>query len=344
MQQKTINEIARFVNGNVCGDGDIAVTSAATLSLAKEGDISFLSNPKYTNQLSTTKASAVLISKEVDSPTTLIVVDDPYFAFREVVVLLYGQREHPQTGISSKASIASTAKIGSKCNIYDNVVISEKVTVGDNCVLYPGVFIGEQTRIGNDCILYPNAVIYNDCIVGNSVIIHANATIGEDGFGFATHKGKHHKIPHIGKVVLEDDVEIGSNCAVERGTLDDTVIGKGSKIGDSVAIGHGTKIGPYCLLVPQVGISGSTTLGHHCICGGQVGIAGHINIGNSVIIGAQAGVTNDVQDGKIVLGAPAIDANKAKRAYRLIQYLPEMRKAIKDMEQRLSELESEDSE
>ena len=182
-------------------------------------------------------------------------------------------------------------------------------------------------------------MIYDKCKVGNRVIIQANATIGEHGFGFATHEGEHHKIPHIGRTIIEDDVEIGAGSGIERGTLDDTIIGRGSKLGDLVAIGHGTKVGPYSLLVAQVGIAGSTTLGHHCVAGGQAGIVGHINIGNMVKIGAQAGVINDVPDGKVIVGAPAIDASKARRAYSLIETLPEMRQSIRQIEKKLEKPE-----
>ena len=183
-------------------------------------------------------------------------------------------------------------------------------------------------------------VIYEGCRIGNRVIINSNATIGEDGFGFATHNGVHHKIPQIGCVVIEDDVEIGAGCGIERGTLNDTIIGQGSKLGDLVAIGHGTKVGAHCLLVAQVGIAGSTSLGHHCIVGGQAGIVGHITIGNNVAIGAQAGVINNVGDGKVVLGAPAIDSNQAKRAYGLIQFLPEMRQSIRELQEQVERLTS----
>jgi UDP-3-O-[3-hydroxymyristoyl] glucosamine N-acyltransferase len=158
------------------------------------------------------------------------------------------------------------------------------------------------------------------------------------GFGFATHNGAHHKIPQIGSVIIEDDVEIGACCGIERGTLNDTIIGQGSKLGDLIAIGHGTKVGPHCLLVAQVGVAGSTTLGHHCIIGGQAGIVGHINIGNCVAIGAQAGVINNVSDGKVILGAPAIDAGRGKRAYGMIQYLPDMKQSIRELQAQVRQL------
>jgi UDP-3-O-[3-hydroxymyristoyl] glucosamine N-acyltransferase len=262
----------------------------------------------------------------------------------QIVVLLHGHRKHKQVGVSERASIAKTAKLGANCNIYDFAVISDGARVGKNCCLYPGAFIGPDVKMGDDCIVYPNAVIYDGCEVGSRVIIHANAAVGEDGYGFATHKGEHHKIPQIGRVVLEDDVEIGACCTIERATLGDTIIGKGTKVGDMVAIGHGAKIGPHCLLVPQVGISGSATLGHHCVLAGQVGVVGHIKIGNMVTIGAQSGVANDIPDGATILGSPAVEANKAKRVYASMQHLPEMRKSIRQFEKRLGALEKADEE
>ncbi len=339
MQTRTVGELAKHVGGKVCGNPNLPIKSASTLELAGETDISFLANRKYENLLQTTKAGAVVVGKETKTQATLLVADDPYYAFAQIVILLHGHRQHKKTGVSSKASIAKTASLGADCQIHDFVTVSDNAKIGNRCVLYPGVFIGAETEIGDDCILYPNVVVYDKCKVGDRVIIQANATVGEDGYGFATHKGEHHKIPHIGRTIIEDDVEIGSGCGIERGTLDDTVIGKGSKIGDLVAIGHGAKVGPYCLLVAQVGVAGSTTLGHHCVAGGQVGIAGHINIGNGVMIGAQAGVINDIDDAKVVVGSPAIDAGKAKRAYSLLEHLPEMRQSIRKIEKHLANLE-----
>lgn len=332
---KTLGQLAEQVGGKVIGNSAMEIHAASTLDKAGPGEITFLSNKKYIPLVKDTHAGAVIVSESLESPASLIVVEDPYYAFMQIVVLLHGHREHPQTGISSGASIASSAKIGINCNIHSFAVIGENTTIGSNCQIYPGVFIGPHVTVGNDCIFYPNAVIYDGCVIGHRVIIQSNASVGQDGYGFATHNGIHHKIPQIGKVILEDDVEIGSNCAIERGTLDDTIIGCGSKIGDMVAIGHGTKIGPHCLLVPQVGISGSVTMGHHCVLGGQAGTVGHIKIGNLVKIAAKAGVVNDVPDGAIIAGSPAIEAGKAKRAYSLIEYLPEMKRKIKALEQQL---------
>jgi len=333
MQERTLGELAEYVGGRVCGDSSVKIRSASTLGRASEGDISFLTNRKYEKQLKTTNASAVIVGK--DAPGTsvsLLIAEDPYFAFMQIMVLLHGHRKHKKTGISARASISDSAKIGSDCHIGDFAVIEDEAKIRDGCIIYPSVYIGKGVQIGNDSIIYPNVTIYEGCRIGNHVIINSNSTIGEDGFGYATHKGIHHKIPQTGIVIIEDDVEIGTCCGIERGTLSDTVIGQGSKLGDLVTIGHGTKIGQHCLLVAQVGIAGSTSLGHHCVVGGQVGIVGHINIGNNVTIGAQAGVINNIPDNTVVLGSPAIDAEQGRRAYSTLQYLPEMRQNIRELQ------------
>jgi len=341
MPTKTLGELAEYVGGRICGDPNIVIKSASTLGRAREGDISFLVNRKYQKQLRTTKASAVIVDKETtDSSVPLLIAEDPYYAFMQVMVLLHGHRKHKKVGVSQRASISDSAKVGIDCHIHDFVTIADEAKIGDGCIIYPNVYIGQGVQIGNDSIIYPNVVIYDGCKIGNRVIINANTTIGEDGFGYASYKGIHHKIPQIGGVIIEDDVEIGACCGIERGTLGDTVIGQGSKLGDLVTIGHGTKIGPHCLLVAQVGIAGSTTLGHHCVVGGQVGIVGHINIGNNVTIAAQAGVVNNIPDGQVVLGAPAIEATQGKRAYSMIQYLPEMRQSIRNLQNQVEQITS----
>ncbi len=339
---KTLGELAEYVGGRVIGDPNVVIKAASTLNRAGEGDISFLVNRKYYRDLKSTKATAVIVGEETtEAVVPLLIAEDPYYTFMQIMVLLHGHRRHKRVGISSRAAIADTAKIGVDCNINDFVTISDGAWIGDRCVLYPGVFVGQGVCVGDDVIIYPNVTIYDGCKLGHRVIINANSVIGTDGFGYASHKGLHHKIPQIGVVVLEDDVEIGVCCGLERGTLGDTVIGQGTKVGDLVTIGHGTKIGPHCLLVAQVGVAGSTTLGHHCVIGGQVGIVGHITIGNNVTVAAQAGVINNVPDGQVVLGAPAIEANQGKRAYGMIQYLPEMRQNLRQLQSRLDRLTGE---
>lgn len=332
MQEKTLAELAEYVGGKVFGDPNVAIKSASTLGRAEKGDISFLTNRKYAKQLRTTRASAVIVGREAASTSVpLLIAEDPYYAFMQVMVLLHGHRKHKKVGISTHASIADTAKIGAECHIHSFATIADDARIGDGCIIYPGVYVGQGVQIGNDTIIYPNVTIYDGCKIGNRVIINANSSIGEDGFGYASHNGLHHKIPQIGTVIIEDDAEIGACCGIERGTLGDTVISEGSKLGDLIAIGHGTKIGAHSLLVAQVGIAGSTHIGHHCIIGGQVGIVGHINIGNNVTIAAKSGVINNVPDGQVVLGAPAIEAGKGRRAYGMIQHLPEMRQNIRTL-------------
>lgn len=338
MQERTLGEIAEYVGGRVCGDPNLVIRAAATLGRAHEGEISFLMNRRYERQLQTTKASAVIVAEATETPVSLLVAGDPYYAFMQVMVLLHGHRKHKQTGISPQAFISDTATLGADCHIHHLVTIADDVQIGNRCIIYPGTHIGEGATIGDDCIVYPNVTIYERCRIGNRVIVNANSVIGVDGFGYATHDGVHYKMPQIGSVVLEDDVEIGSCCGIERGTLDDTVIGQGSKLGDQVTIGHGTKIGPHSLLVAQVGIAGSATLGHHCVVGGQAGIVGHITIGNGVTIGGRAGVINSVPDGQTMLGAPAIQADDARRAYALLPYLPQMRQDIRDLQKQLQKL------
>jgi UDP-3-O-[3-hydroxymyristoyl] glucosamine N-acyltransferase len=341
MQERTLGELAEYVDGRVYGDPDVIIKAASTLGRANKGDISFLTNRKYERQLRSTKASAVIVGKDAPTASTpLLIAEDPYYAFMQIMVLLHGHRKHKKDGISQKASVSDTAKVGMDCHIHDFAVVEDDARIMDGCVIYAGAYIGHGVQIGSDSIVYPHVAIYGGCKIGNRVVINANTTIGQDGFGYATHKGVHHKIPQTGSVVIEDDVEIGACCGIEGGTLSDTVIGQGTKIGDSVTIGHGTRIGPHCLLVAQVGIAGSTTIGHHCTIGGQCGIVGHINIGNNVTIAAQAGVINNIPDNKVVLGAPAVDANMGRRAYSMIQYLPEMRQNIRELQNRIKHITS----
>ncbi|MBE0535083.1 MAG: UDP-3-O-(3-hydroxymyristoyl)glucosamine N-acyltransferase [Phycisphaerae bacterium] len=342
MAETTLQQLAEHTGGRVVGDGATIITSAATLEQAQPGQITFLNNNKYLPLLKTTRAGAVIVGEELESVGALLVAKDPYYAFMQAVVLLHGHRPHKPVGMSPLAQVAPDARLGDNCHVHNFATICEGVIIGNNCHIYPGVFVGPGVRMGDDCIIYPNAVIYDGSVIGSRVIVQSNASIGQDGYGFATHSGRHHKIPQIGRAVIEDDVEIGAGSAIERGTLDDTVIGAGSKIGDMVTVGHGAKIGPHCLLVPQVGIAGSAAVGHHCMLGGQVGIVGHVKIGNLVKIGAQAGVINDLPDGASVFGAPAIEADKARRAYALIEYLPEMRKRIRKIEKRLDHCEISD--
>jgi UDP-3-O-[3-hydroxymyristoyl] glucosamine N-acyltransferase len=316
-----LDELATQIGAELAGDGSIEVTSVATLDTARAGQVSFLSNPKYQKQLDNTNASAVIASPGIKSDsTTLLRSKDPYYAFCQAVILLHGHRKHPHAGIHPNAHVDPTA------------------TIGQNTVVYPGAYIGPRVRIGSDCIIYPNVTIYDDSVLGDRVIIHASTSIGVDGFGFATHHGVHHKIPQVGNVIVEDDVEIASNCAIERAALGSTIIGQGTKIDNLVVVGHGTKIGAHGLLVAQTGIAGSVTIGHHVTLGGQVGVAGHLKIGDNVSIAAKGGVMSDVEDQTVLMGIPAMPVSRARRVYLMFTQLPELAERIKRVEQQVEEL------
>jgi UDP-3-O-[3-hydroxymyristoyl] glucosamine N-acyltransferase len=340
MSQRILEDIAQHLGGRVVGDAKVVITSAAGLSQAEPGQISFLANKRYTKMLASTKASAVIVGQATDCPVTQLVVENPQYAFMQAVELLHGHRQHKKTGIHALSSVDPTARIGEDTHIHQFATISENAKIGNRCVIYPGVFVGAGTEIGDDCVLYPNVVIYDGVRIGNRVIVDANSSIGEDGFGFATHKGVHHKIPHVGRVRLEDDVVIGTNCSLQSGALTDTVVGRGTKIGDGAVIGHGTQIGKGCLIVSQVGIAGSTTLGNYCVLAGQVGVAGHLKIGDRVTIGAQSGVASDVESGSTIFGAPAFDLKPALQAYSLIRYLPEFHRKLKRLEKKVGALDA----
>jgi UDP-3-O-[3-hydroxymyristoyl] glucosamine N-acyltransferase len=324
----TLKELAAAIGADLAGDGTVVVSSAATLEEAQPGQVTFLANPKYLKHLETTKASAVVVASNVEPPAegpALLKAKDPYFAFREAVVALHGYRQHPHAGIHPAAHVDPTA------------------TVGEGTVIYPGVFVGPRARVGRDCILYPNVVVYDDCVLGDRVTIHACTSIGHDGFGYATHKDadgvvRHHKIPQAGNVIIEDDVEIGANCSIDRATLGSTVVGRGTKFSNNIAIGHGTKIGPHGLLVAQVGVAGSVTIGRYVTMGGQVGVVGHLKIGDRVTIGAQSGVAADVPDGQTILGTPAIPIGQCRRVWVLTTKLPDLADRVRELEEQVARL------
>lgn len=320
---------------------DRIVHGVNTLDDAASGEISFLSNPKYLRTLEKTKASAVIVGDSVTVPPSLSAIrsSDPYAAITVAIITIHGYRKHPKWGVSKAASIDSSAKIGANANIAGGATIGADVCVGDNCTIYPGCYVADRVVIGHDVILYPNVVIYDDCILGDRVTIHAGSVVGEDGLGYAPRDGKWMKIPQVGRAVLGDDVELGANCTIDRATLGQTEIGSGTKFGNVVVIGHGTKIGPDCMFVGQIGIAGSVTVGRHVTIAGQVGVAGHLSIGDHVRIGAQSGISGNVPEGAEVLGAPAIPIEKAKRSLLAMQKLPEWTKRLKDLERMVADLQ-----
>jgi len=325
---------------DVDGDGSVVVSSVATLEDAREGQLSFLSNPRYEKELSTTRASAVLVRPDVHAPRkmNLLRAADPYAAVTAAIVRLHGYRRHPQWGRSPQAFVHPKTVIGENANLAPGSHIDENVRIGRNAIIYPGVYVARNCRIGDDVVLMPNVVIYEDCILGNRVTIHAGSIIGEDGLGYAPIKEKWVKIPQIGNVIIGDDVEIGANCTIDRATLGSSVIGSGTKFSNLIAVGHGTKMGEDCLFVAQVGIAGSVVVGRHVTMAGQAGVVGHISIGDNAIIGAKAGVTNDVEAGLTMLGQPAVPINECKRQVAIVQRLPQLKNEIKRLRQDLDRL------
>jgi UDP-3-O-[3-hydroxymyristoyl] glucosamine N-acyltransferase len=332
----TLEELAWFLASvempcAVEGDGKVTVSSVATLDEAREGQLSFLSNPKYTKELVTTCASAVLVRPDVqvERQINLLRTADPYAAVTAAMVKLHGYRRHPAWGRSSQAHISPTAVIGEHANIAPGVHIDDEVRIGRNATIYPGVYVARRCRIGDNVTLFPNVVIYEDCVLGDRVTIHACTVIGEDGLGYAPMGEKWVKIPQIGNVVVGDDVEIGAGCTIDRATLGSTHIGSGTKFSNLIAIGHGTKIGEDCMFVAQVGVAGSAHIGRHVTMAGQAGIVGHIEVGDNATIGARAGVTNNVEPGVTMLGQPAIPIQECRRQVAIIQKLPELKSEIR---------------
>ncbi len=344
----TLAELVQYLDsvGISCqleGDSAVPISSVATLEEAVEGQISFLSNPKYEKSLCTTQASAVLVKPDfvVDREINLLRTTDPYAAVTASIIRLHGYRRHPVWGISKHAYIAENAEIGEEANIGPGVYICEDVQIGKRAMIYPGVYIARGCRIGDDAVFFPNVVIYDYCVMGNRVTLHAGTVIGEDGLGYAPVNDKWVKIPQIGNVIIGNDVEIGANCTIDRATLGSSQVGGGSKFSNLIAVGHGTKVGEDCMFVAQVGIAGSVTVGRHVTMAGQVGIVGHICIGDNAIIGAKAGVTNSVEPNSTVLGQPAVPINDCKRQLAVVQRLPEIRKEVQKLRRDLDRLTRE---
>ncbi|MEO1236768.1 MAG: UDP-3-O-(3-hydroxymyristoyl)glucosamine N-acyltransferase [Planctomycetota bacterium] len=349
MVSVTLAELAEKIGATLRGDGGTEVGSCATLEDAGPGDVTFLSNPRYAGLLATTRAGGVVLSAAdaEGAPATLsvLVAEDPYFAFRQAVVALHGFRPQPEVGIHPQGFIHDTAVVGELCTVRPFAYVAPRAQIGDRVILYPNVYVGKDAVIGNDCTLHPGVCVYDRCVLGDRVTLHANTVIGQDGFGYATAKRdgddevRHHKIPQIGIAEVGDDVEMGANCSVDRATVGRTVVGAGTKFSDHVVIGHGAKIGRHNLFVAHVGIAGSTTTGDYVAMGGQVGVAGHLTIGSGVRIAASSKVMHDIPDGETWGGTPAMPLADAKRVVLHEKRLPAMAAQLKKLERRVAELE-----
>lgn len=329
-------QIANILNGTVEGNPNITINYVSKIEEGKKGTLSFLANPKYTHYIYETAASIVIVNKdfkaEKEITTTIIRVDDAYQAFAKLLDV-YNKIKTTKNGISKLASIAETAKIGNDVYIGDFVVISDNVEVGDNAKIYPHVFIGDNSKIGKDTILYTGVKVYSDNFIGNECTIHGGTIVGSDGFGFAPQDDSNYmKIAQIGDVIIEDNVEIGSNTTIDRATLGSTIIRKGAKIDNLIQIAHNVEIGENTIIAAQTGISGSTKIGKNCLIGGQVGIIGHLTIGDNVSIAAQSGVGKNLKDGAIVQGSPAFEISKYQKSYIFFRNLPSIKSKLDELE------------
>ncbi|MCS7021259.1 MAG: UDP-3-O-(3-hydroxymyristoyl)glucosamine N-acyltransferase [Gemmataceae bacterium] len=326
----TLQQVAEWVNGEVQGDGSISIYGARSLHEAGPGDITFLESDKHWGAWERSRASAAIVPRTLTgNGRPIIRVSDPLTAFIEVVQRL---RATPagayQPMIHPTACIDPTAVLGPEVSVGPYVVIGAGTIVGARCTLHAGVVIGRNCRLGDDVVLYPHVVLYDQTVIGQRVIIHAHAVIGADGFGYRTQQGKHMKVPQLGWVEIEDDVEIGAGSTIDRGTFEATRVGQGTKIDNLVMIGHNCRIGRHNLLCSQVGIAGSCTTGDYVVMAGQVGVADHLTIGDHVIIGAKSGVPRDVPPHSQVLGMPALPRQETARIVASMEKLPELRKDV----------------
>lgn len=337
-------QIAGMLNGQVEGNPAAEVNALAKIEEGFSGALSFLSNSKYEEYIYTTKSSICIVnnsfepSKKLPETLTLIKVEDAYSCFAKLLEM-YDSMNQEEARIEQPSFIDPSAKMGENLYIGAFTYIGKDVVVGNKVSIYPNVTIGKNVQIGEGTVIHPGVTIYRDCIIGKNCVIHSGAIIGADGFGFAPDKnGEFQKIPQIGNVILEDNVDIGANSTVDRATMGSTIIRKGSKIDNLVQIGHNVEIGTNTAMAAQVGIAGSTKVGNNVMVGGQVGLAGHMKVGNRVMIAAQSGVAGDIKDGTRLMGSPAFDSEEYKKSYLGFRRLPRILSRIKELEDQIKEL------
>ena len=340
----TARQIAQVINGEIIGNENVTVNSFSKIEEGKPGSISFLANPKYTHYIYNTKASIVLIDKNaiLEKPveTTLIKVNNAYECIAKLLQM-YEATKPKKTGIDPLAFVSTNAKIGKNCYIGAFAYVGDNVSIGDNTQIYPHTTICENTTIGKKCTFYPNVTVYHGSVIGDGVILHAGSVIGSDGFGFAPSTNGYDKIPQIGVVTIENDVEIGANTCIDRSTMGSTYIRKGVKLDNLVQIAHNTDIGENTVMSAQVGVAGSTKVGQWCMFGGQVGLAGHIVIGNKVFLGAQSGVPGNIKDNQQLIGTPPMKQRPYFKSQAVFRRLPELYKQINDLQKQVEELQKQ---
>ena len=341
----TVEELAALVHGRLVGPGHVSIRSARPVGEAGPGDITFIESERFAKLLKVSHASAAIVGPhfgvaKTENPDELpvIEVDDPMSAFLAVRDHLGGVQRPRWVGVHPQAYVAPSATIGADVAILPLAFVGEGATIGPGSTIHPGAVVSEGCVLGQNCVIHPNAVLYANVILGDRVEIHSGTVLGGDGFGYRQAEGRHVKIPHSGRLIIGDDVEVGSNCTIDRATFEATRIGEGTKIDNLVMIGHNNQIGRHNLLCGQVGIAGSCKTGDHVVMAGQAGIKDNTRIGDKVVIGAQAGVHRAIPDNQHVLGSPAIPVREQRRLFQMIARLPEMYRQLRELTVRVSAL------
>jgi UDP-3-O-[3-hydroxymyristoyl] glucosamine N-acyltransferase len=332
----TLRELAELVGGQVRGDGGLLIAAARPLAEAGPGDITFIEDARHAAQLGSCRAAAAVTPPSlVADGLAVLQVADPLAAFVTIVRRLHGRPEPEPPGIDARACLHPTARLGPGCGLYPLAVVGEGSVLGARCQVHSGAVVGRHCRLGDDVVLYPHVVLYDGTVLGNRVVVHAGTVLGADGFGYRFQDGRHVKVPQLGHVEVGDDVEVGACTTIDRGTFQATRVGAGTKIDNLVQIGHNCRVGRHNLLVSQMGIAGSSSTGDYVVVAGQAGIVDHVHIGDRAVLGAQAGVTKDVPAGQTWVGAPARPDRETKRIVMCLEKLPEMRRDLRRVKQRL---------
>ena len=338
----TAELIAGFLGGEIVGDPKATVSTLAKIEEGKPGALSFLSNPKYEHYIYETKATIVIVNKSFEPAApvaaTMVKVEDAYSCFAKLLEL-YIANKPKKEGISTLAAIHPTVALGENAYVGEFAVIGQKARIGANVKIYPQAYVGDNVTIGNNVTLFPGVKIYEECVIKDNVTIHAGSVIGADGFGFAPNeKGEYSKIPQIGNVIIEENVEIGANTCIDRATMGSTVIHHGTKLDNLIQIGHNASVGANTVAAAQLGLAGSSKIGANCMIGGQVGIAGHIAVGDNVKLGSKSGVSNNIADGETYMGYPALPGSKFHRSNAVYRNLPELSLKIHQLEKEIKKL------
>lgn len=336
-----LQQLADLIGAELRGDPSLEIKRVYPIEQAEDGDITFIANPKYLSKLQECKASAVIVAPGIELPgTNLLVTANPYLAFAKILTFLQGPAESGK-GVMSGAFVAGSAELDPSVTVYPGAVVGENAKIGAGTVIHPGVVVYADVVIGDECLLHAGAIVREGCILGDRVILQPSAVIGADGFGFAPDGSSYYKIPQVGIVVLEDDVEIGACSCIDRAALGETRIRRGSKFDNLVQIGHNVEVGEDTIVVSQVGIAGSTKIGNHCTFGGQTAIAGHLSVGDNVMLGARSGVSGNVEPNQILSGVPLQSHKEWLRTTMSLPKVPGMRKELQQLKQRLAQLEAQ---